>query len=116
MAERAVIPNADEAIIPPEKVRDYLLSASQPVGRFKAVFFYSLGYTVADWERLEADFRALLTLGAETGERTEYGQKYVLRGRITGPAGKGAEVVMIWIILEGESRPRLITAYPGGQI
>ncbi len=114
MAERAIIPNADEAIIPPEKVRDYLLSASQPVGRFKAVFFRSLGYTAADWERLEADFRALLTLDAEMGEMTEFGQKYVLRGRITGPAGKSAEIVTVWIILRGESRPRLITAYPGG--
>lgn len=114
MAERIVIPNADEAIIPPEKVRDYLLSVSQPVGKFKAVFFSARGYTATDWQQLEADLRALLVYEAELGERTEYGQKYVIRGRITGPAGKRAEIATAWIILEGESRPRLITAYPGG--
>ena len=92
MAERTVIPNADEAVIPPEKVRDYLLSVSQPVGKFKAVFFRSLGYTAADWEKLEADLRALLSYEAELGEKTEYGQKYVLKGRITGPAGKNAAI------------------------
>ncbi len=114
MAERTVIPNADEAVVTPEKIRDYLLSVSQPVGRFKAVFFRSLGYTAADWERLEADLRALLVFEAEPGERTEYGQKYVLRGRITGPVGRSAEITTVWIILGGESRPRFITAYPGG--
>lgn len=114
MAEQTVIPNADDALIPPEKVRDYLSSVSQPVGRFKAVFFHSLGYTTADRERLEADLRALLIFEAEVGERTEHGQKYELKGCLTGPAGKSAEIVTAWIILEGESRPRLITAYPGG--
>ena len=109
-----VIPNADEAIIPPEKICDYLLSVSQPVGRFKAVFFGVLGYTAAEWKRLEAGLRALLVYEAELGEKTEYGQKYVLRGLITGPAGKSAEIVTAWIILEGESRPRFVTAYPGG--
>lgn len=109
-----VVPNADEAVIPPEKVRDYLLSVSQPVGRLKAVFFRSLGYTAADRERLEADLRALLTFEAEVGKRTEYGQKYVLRGRITGPAGKSVETMTVWIILEGESRPQFVTVYLGG--
>lgn len=114
MAERTVIPNADEAVISPEKVRDYLLSVSQPVGKFKAVFFRSLGYTAADWERLEADLRALLAFEAELGERTEYGQKYVLRGRIAGPVGRSEEITTVWIILEDESTPRFVTAYPGG--
>lgn len=114
MAGLTVIPNADKAVIPLEKVHGYLLSVSQPVGRLKAVFFRSLGYTAADRERLEADLRALLTFEAEVGKRTEYGQKYMLRGRITGPAGKSAEITTVWIILEGESRPRFVTAYPGG--
>jgi hypothetical protein len=32
------LPNAERAEAPPEKLRDYLLSPSHPVGRFKARF------------------------------------------------------------------------------
>jgi hypothetical protein len=42
------LPNADRAIVDPAKVRDYLLS--HPVGRFKAAFFLSLGYSQDRWE------------------------------------------------------------------
>lgn len=43
------LPERDRAIIDAEKLRDYLLSPSHPVGRFKAAFFASLGYTQANW-------------------------------------------------------------------
>jgi len=36
------LPNADRAVIDPAKIRDYLLAAAHPVGRFKARFFVSL--------------------------------------------------------------------------
>jgi hypothetical protein len=38
------LPNADRAVVDPAKLRDYLLAAGHPVGRFKARFFVSLGY------------------------------------------------------------------------
>ena len=47
-----LLPNADQAIIAPEKLRDYLLSVTHPVGKNKAVFFHALGYQAATWERL----------------------------------------------------------------
>jgi hypothetical protein len=43
------LPNADEAVIPVEELRDYLLSPTHPIGRFKATFFAGLGYTADDW-------------------------------------------------------------------
>ena len=52
------IPNADRAIVEATKLRDYLLSPSHPVGRFKAPFFTALGYSQDQWPRLEADLRA----------------------------------------------------------
>ena len=36
-----ILPNIDKAVIEPEKLRDYLLSKSHPIGRFKAEFFRS---------------------------------------------------------------------------
>ena len=107
------LPNADQAIIPPEKLRDYSLSPSHPVGKFKALFFQVIGYTNDNWEQLETAIRSLLIQDARIGEQTEFGQKYEVYGSITGPSGRNAQIVTVWIILGGEVVPRFITAYPG---
>ena len=43
------LPNANLAIIDRAKLEGYLLSASHPVGRFKARFFARLGFTASEW-------------------------------------------------------------------
>jgi Domain of unknown function (DUF6883) len=40
------LPGIDDAVVDDGKNRDYLLSESHPVGRFKAAFFSALGYSV----------------------------------------------------------------------
>jgi hypothetical protein len=109
------LPNARMALIPPEKLKGYLLSMTHPVGKFKAVFFRSLGYSVARWKRLENDLRMLLRNDAIRTQKTEFGQKYEVNGVITGPTGKTAPIVTVWIILNGEDVPRFVTAYPGDE-
>ena len=108
------LPGAERAIVEPPKVRDYLLSFEHPVGRSKARFFAALGFHRDRWAELQ---RALLSLAqngeAELDPATEFGQKYVVRGMLEGPAGRAAMIVSAWIILLGENVPRLITAYPG---
>ena len=54
-----MLPNADLAYMEPSKVRDYLLSPSQAVGRFKSVVFTSLGYTRENWPLLRDDLLML---------------------------------------------------------
>lgn len=109
------IPNADRAVIDPLKLHGYLLSQSHPVGRFKAGFFVALGYSENEWQRLEADLRAQhLNRDATMGEANPYGQKYEIRAPNTGPAGRAAEVVSVWVVLADEDFPRFVTAYPGG--
>lgn len=107
------IHNAGRAHIPREKLQDYILSESHAVGRFKAKFFRALGYERDDWKALKGDILAMLDNEAVEKERTEYGQKYEVRGAIQGPSGKRADVVSVWIVLDGEDFPRFITAYPG---
>ena len=46
------VPNNDKAIIPIEKIRDYLLSNSHPVGKTKAVFFNKIGYDLENIDLL----------------------------------------------------------------
>jgi hypothetical protein len=110
------IPNADRAVIDARKLHGYLLSASHPVGRFKAAFFSKLGYSAAKWQVLEADLRGQhLSRSATLRESTPHGRKYEIRSTLRGPSGKEAEVVSVWLIPAGEDVPRLITAHPGGR-
>ena len=107
------LPNHERAIIPREKIRDYLLSSAHPVGQFKAKFFRSLGYTHDNWVRLQSDIRKVLSNDAIVTEHIEYGQKYVVTGILQGPSEKSAKIVTAWIILNEEKLPRFITAHPG---
>ena len=108
------LPEAQQAVIAPAKIRDYLLSTSHPVGRFKEPFFASLGYTVADWPRLEQDLLALAIAGdAEPGRESPYGQKYEIRGTLNGPSGKSARVVTVWIVRFESNVPQFVTVVPG---
>jgi hypothetical protein len=107
------LPGGERAVVDAAKVRDYLLSLEHPVGRTKARFFAALGFTRAEWPALR---RALLELAASgeatPTESTRFGQKYVVRGTLRGPAGRAAGVLSAWIVLAGEDFPRLVTAYP----
>ena len=83
------LPNVTQAVIEEEKVREYLLSDSHPVGRFKAVFFRSLGFDREAWEVLRD---ALLAHAKEhqpvPGEKDRYGQRFEVRGILSGPSDR----------------------------
>jgi hypothetical protein len=106
------LPNFESAIVPPQKLRDYILSPVHPIGRFKSVFFRGLGYSSDAYETLDADIRLLLVAEAELAEANKFGSKYLVRGLLTGPNGRSGLIVTVWIILSGEAEPRFVTAYP----
>ena len=109
-----VLPGSEHAIIDAAKLRDYLLSHEHPVGRFKAVFFETLGYSQASWQTLQDDLLHLCRTGsAVEGQASRFGRKYEVRGSLEGPSGRRAEVVTVWVILVGENVPRFVTAFPG---
>jgi len=110
-----LLPNADLAEIDPTKLRDYLLSADHPLGRFKARFFTALGFSAHRWEDLGAALRAQhLTQDAAPSPETAHGQKFTIRAILKGPTGESALVISIWFIPSGATLPRFVTAYPGG--
>ncbi|MBN1190877.1 MAG: hypothetical protein JXA46_14070 [Dehalococcoidales bacterium] len=109
------LPNTVKAIIDAEKIRDYLLSPTHPVGQFKSAVFYELGYSQENWETFEENLRNLiLSCDVEEVEETRYGRKFIVEGPFTGPSGRTMQIVTVWIILNGDSIPRFVTAYPGG--
>ena len=109
-----LLPNAEDALIDSEKLRDYLLSHEHPHGRFKARFFNALGFRADQWQELESALRTQhLTQDAEAVPVAAEGQKFRIRATLSGPKGESAMVVSIWFIRAGEATPRFVTAYPG---
>ena len=106
------LPNHNNALLPSEKIRGYLLSDSHPIGRYKAAVFRSLGYESRDSEVLARDLRKLLILDAAEVGTSEFGTKYAIRGTICGPNGRQSDIVSIWIVRNEEDFPRFVTAYP----
>lgn len=109
------IPGADQFVIDEAKIRDYLLSPEHRVGSGKAKCFARLGFEQQDWPVLRSELARFVHEDAELGEKTKFGQKYVVAGTIHGPAGRDAQIVVVWIVLDGEQFPRFVTAYPGGR-
>ena len=107
------LPNAHHALIEPNKIRDYLLSSSHPVGRFKANVFFALGYTSVHWELLRDDILALARIGeAVLGPLSPFGQKYEVDGILIGPTGRSARFRTVWILKPESEAPRFVTAFP----
>ncbi|MGE3345180.1 MAG: DUF6883 domain-containing protein [Vicinamibacterales bacterium] len=83
------LPDAERAEIDPAKLRDYLLSTTHSLGRFKARFFGALGFSAQRWSELDAALRAQhLTQAAEPGATGPHGPKFTSRAILTGPNGQ----------------------------
>jgi len=107
-----ILPNAENARVNLSKIVDYLLSEAHPVGRAKAEFFMSLGFSSTRPEELRTAFRKLAS-GSEVVDRevTIYGTKYVVDGLIEGEQ-RARFVRTVWFAQLGDDVPRLVTAYP----
>jgi hypothetical protein len=110
------LPNAQSALVPREKITDYLLDAAHPDNSGKARFFAALGFAPDAWEVLAKAFRKQAQ-SSEIAEHLEsaHGMKYVVDGPIETPLGRRVVVRTVWIIDLGRSCPRLVTAYPGDE-
>ncbi len=106
------LPNRERAEISHEKIRGYLLSSNHSTGQHKSSVYFSLGYTIENWERLSADLLALARSGDAERVASPFGEKFRIVGRIVGPKGRSAVLLTIWIRRHGDSIPRLVTAYP----
>jgi hypothetical protein len=107
------LPRNEDAFVPEKKLSDYLMSETHSVGKEKARYFRSLGYSRANLDQLE---EALIEIAAsnEVSEaiRTPFGTKYVIDGDMITPTGITARLRTIWILEKEENKPCLVTAYP----
>jgi hypothetical protein len=106
------LPNADRAIVPLEKLRDYSLSPVNAEGTHKArVFAAALGLRQGDAEWLQrAIFESVAQAPCRPGPSSQYGAKYVV-DVVLSRAGKEARVRTAWLVPNGQEVPRLVSAY-----
>lgn len=107
------IPNAERAIIAPEKLRDYLLNPAHRRGAAKARLLWACGYRADAWQVLEADLRAQhLTADTAVTKENPHGRRFEISAPLATPSGRRILLQSIWQIDKGTDLPRLITLYP----
>ncbi|MBK5966906.1 hypothetical protein CCR95_23255 [Thiocystis minor] len=107
------LPNLERAFVRPEKITQYLLSETHPVGRYKARFFIGFGFSLASWQRLET---ALMQHPAQYEvveiASTPFGVSYAIDGPLLTPDGRNPQVKTVWFLETGQIAPYFITAHP----
>ena len=111
------IPNIAAGIIEDAKIQEYLLNLAHPDGRGKAIFFASKGFTLENIQ----EFREMLITQASHNPvsklvQTEWGIKYIVTGPVKWQNQNEFNLTSVWIIENGESFPKLATAYPAPKL
>ena len=97
--------------IPQSKLTQYLLVVKRRNDKSK--WLAQAGYTIENWQLLEADLRSqILSLEATVVENTQYGQMYEIYGNLTGPNGNTIATVTIWMTEVSTEITKFITMYP----
>ena len=107
------LPNADHCVVHEAKALTYLLCLTHPSGRSKAKFFLGRGFRPDEWRIFaEAMIEHGRTYDVFEVVPTEFGVTYTVEGPLTTPDGRSSRVRSVWMIDRGQTRPRLISAYP----
>ena len=107
------VPNYHNAHIPTDKIEGYILSKTHPIGKTKALFFEQIGYTIENKDLFIEDIYSILKENSVARKvENDFGIKYIVKGKVGERFGKPVAVITIWLIEEGASNPRFITAYP----
>lgn len=106
------LPGGTDATVDIAKLRDYCLDPHHPRGRHKArVFLSALGLLQSDADFLRAALqKAAREEDAVLGEADDFGVRYTVDFSLTR-GDREARVSSSWIILRGESAPRLTSCF-----
>ncbi len=107
------LPRASEAIVSPEKLRDYALDPEHPTGRHKARVFHSaLGIGQDDWAYLRDQIVGRIGTAEPTAVKVNpYGRVYEVPIPIDGLNGAQHLVLTAWQVENDSELPSLVTLY-----
>jgi len=107
------LPGKENCFVDKRKVTEYLLNTTRMPAAAKARFFYSCGFTLDEWPKLDRALSAHGQTQSVVGTtESAYGAKYEIEGPLKCPDGRSPVVRSVWQIDKDELAPRLITAYP----
>ena len=108
-----MLPNRDRAYITKEKLTNYLLSETHAIGKAKAKFFRSLGYSEENYDQLANAILMIVKSESVIQQMTTpYGTKYIVEGNFNTPIGITVRISTVWVVESHDDRPRFVTAYP----
>lgn len=107
------LPNRERAVIASSKLTQYLLNIEHRRGGPKARLLEQFGYSIDNWQQLEADIRQYhLCADINAIEETSYGMRYEISADLQTPIGRSLRVKTAWQIDTGTDFPRFITLIP----
>jgi hypothetical protein len=105
--------NGSKAIVSSFKITEYLLSSSHPIGKSKAKFFMSFGFSAGKWKELSDSLKELASRAEVQKTRlSPFGTSYTVDGKIRTPSGRYPLVRTVWFVEKNGEIPRFITAHP----
>ena len=99
--------------VPLAKITGYLLDLRHEAGGPKAVFFRNHGFTPDQTDTMMAaladhpDRNTVEDVASDV-----WGTRYVVRCSIATPDGRDPCIRTVWMVRQGETDARLVTAYP----
>src|SRR2546422_5795243 len=103
------LPRADDAVVPQNKVENYLLNLAHPIGGGKARFFLRFGFRREEWNALaEAFLKHAQTNPVADSISDSEGVTYLVEGPLETPSGQAPRVRTVWLIDTEELAPRFI--------
>lgn len=104
-----------DTIIAEAKIIQYLLRWKPEDDKSK--FLARAGYKIVNAKELQRDLREqILPLDAVYTETNRFGDKYEIKGRLTGLNGVSLKIVTIWITEFDSGKTKFITLYPDKSI
>jgi len=106
------LPNAALAFVEDAKVRDYLLNPGNLQNQGKAGQFGQYGFVRDQWQILADALCKHPTINPVVRVvASPHGVKYVVACSLETPDHRNPCLRSVWIIEDGQDRPRLVTAY-----